>query len=88
MKKKGTSCKAAVTFTKDALHVSSLYPRHLCRGVYSFRLSVCPFVRLYVRSLVRTSVTFVEFVSEFYVQVSQVVYISATTYQKAFIFGP
>ena len=69
-----------------------LYPRHLCRRVYSFRLSVRPFVRLYVRlfvrSFVRTSVTFVEFASKFCVKVSQVMYISATTYQKAFIFGP
>ena len=27
-----------------------LYPRHLCRGVYSFRLSVRMFVRSFVRS--------------------------------------
>ena len=65
-----------------------LYPRHLCRRVYSFRLSVRPFVCSFVRSFVRTSVTFVEFASKFCVKVSQVVYISATTYQKAFIFGP
>ena len=32
----------------------SLYPRHLCRRVYSFRLSVRPFVRLYVRLFVRS----------------------------------
>ena len=57
-------------------------------GVYSFRLSVRPFVHLYVRLFVRTSVTFVEFASKFCVKVSQVVNISATTYQKAFIFGP
>ena len=31
-----------------------LYPRHLCRRVYSFRLSVRPFVRSYVRSFVRS----------------------------------
>ena len=61
-----------------------LYPRLLCRGVYSFRLSVRPFVR----SFVRTSFPRVEFASKFCVKVSQVVYISATTYQKAFIFGP
>ena len=30
----------------------SLYPRHLCRGVYSFRLSVRLFVCSYVRSFV------------------------------------
>ena len=29
-----------------------LYPWHLCQGVYSFRLSVHPFVRTYVRSFV------------------------------------
>ena len=58
-----------------------LYPRHLCRRVYSFRLSVRPFLCSLVRS-------FVEFASKFCVKVSQVVYISATSYQKAFIFGP
>ena len=62
-----------------------LYPRHLCRRVkcrrvYSFRLSG-PFLGSLVRS-------FVEFASKFCVKVSQAVYISATTYQKAFIFGP
>ena len=35
-----------------------IIPRHLCRGVYSFRLSVrpfvCSFVRLPVRSFVRS----------------------------------
>ena len=36
---------------------------------------------------VRTSVTFVEFASKVSVKVSHVVYISATTYQKTFIFG-
>ena len=61
-----------------------LYPLHLCRGVYSFRLSV----RMFVRSFVRTSFCRVEFASKFCVKVSQVVYISATTHQKAFIFGP
>ena len=75
-----------------------LYPRHLCRGVYSFRLDVCPFVRSYVRSLVRSfvrvfvrsllSVTFVEFTSKFLVKVSLSEYISLTTHQKAFIFEP
>ena len=63
-------------------------PWHLCGGVYSFRLSVRPFVCSYVRSFVRTSFRHVEFASKFCVKVSQVVYISATTHQKAFIFGP
>ena len=46
----------------DAKRAGLLYPRHLCRGVYSFRLDVCPFVRSYVRSLVRSCVrSFVTF---------------------------
>ena len=45
-------------------------------------------VRMFVSSFVCTSVTFVEFASKFCIKVSQVEYISATTYQKAFIFGP
>ena len=59
-----------------------LYPRHLCRGEYSFHLDVCPFVC----SLL--SVTFVEFTSKFLVKVSLSEYISLTTHQKAFIFEP
>ena len=51
-------------------------------------LLVCSFVRLFVRSFVRTSFRRVEFASKFCVKVSQMVYISATTHQKAFIFGP
>ena len=35
---------------KKTAHSSSLYPRHLCRRVYSFHLSVRPFVCSYVRS--------------------------------------
>ena len=63
-------------------------------GIYAdgYIVFVFPFVRssvcMFVCSFVRTSVTFVEFKSKFCVKVSQVVYISATTYQKAFIFGP
>ena len=59
-------------------------------GIYAegYIVFVFPFVRSYVRLFVRTFVTFVEFASKFCVKVSQVVYISATTYQKAFIFGP
>ena len=64
----------------------SLYPRHLCRGVYSFPLDVCPFVCLFVRSLL--SVTFVEFTSKFLVKVFLSEYISLTSHQKAFIFEP
>ena len=63
---------------------------HDTPGIYAegYIVFVCLFIRLYVCSLVRTSVTFVGFASTFCVKVSQVVYISATTYQKAFIFGP
>ena len=63
-------------------------------GIYADRYIVFafPFVRSSVRmfecSFVRNSVTFVEFASKFCVKVSQVVHISATTHQKAFIFGP
>ena len=59
-----------------------LYSWHLCRGVYSFRLSVCPFVCSFVRSLL--SVALVEFTSKFSVKISLSGYI---THQKAFIFG-
>ena len=45
--------------------------------------SSCLSIRL--RSFV---LLFVEFASKFCVKVSQMMYISATTYQKAFIFGP
>ena len=40
----------------NIFHSISLYPRHLCRGVYSFRLSVRMFVRSFVRSFVLHSV--------------------------------
>ena len=38
-----------------------LYPRHLCRGVYSFRLSVRPFILSFVRNFV----PFVELLQSF-----------------------
>ena len=89
--------KGHMRSTDDQFYIF-LYPRHLCRGVYSFRLDVCPFVRSYVRSLVRSfvrvfvrsllSVTFVEFTSKFLVKVSLSEYISLTTHQKAFMFEP
>ena len=69
-----------------------LYHRHLCRGVYSFRLSVRPIVCSFVLSFVcpffrsLLSVTFVDFTSKFLVKVSLSDYISLTTNQKAFIF--
>ena len=61
-------------------------PGIYAEGVYSFRLSVRPLVRSYVRSLL--SVTFVEFTSKFLVKVSLSEYISLPTHQKAFIFEP
>ena len=70
------------TFSRLFLTLSFLYPRHLCRGVYSFHL---PFVRSYVRSYFHPvgGITL-----KFYVQATRVEYISPTTHQKAFIFGP
>ena len=67
---------------------------HYTPGIYAegYIVFVFPFVRSYVRmfvrSFVRTSFRHVECASKFCVKVSQVVYISATTHQKAFIFGP
>ena len=54
-------------------------------SIYADRYIVRPFVCSFFHSFVLTSV---EFASKFYVKVSQVVYISVYTYQKAFIFGP
>ena len=66
-----------------------LYPRYLCRGVYSFRLSVRPFVCSFVRSFVRPYFRPVRGItSKLYVQATRVEHISPTTNQKAFIFGP
>ena len=64
---KAFTCSVLITLCS----AHCLYPRHLCRGVYSFRLSVRPFVCSFV---VRTSVTFVEFASKFCV--SSGVYLS------------
>ena len=54
-----------VTLRKTCIHSHEfhelLYPQHLCRRVYSFRLSVRTFVCLFVR----TSVTYLEFESKF-----------------------
>ena len=72
----------------------SVGQHHYTPGIYAdgYIVFVFPFVRssvcMFVCSFVRNSVTFIEFASKFCVKVSQVVYISATTYQKAFIFGP
>ena len=41
-----------IKFTCLIYAILFLYPRHLCRGVYSFRFSVRPFVCSYVRSFV------------------------------------
>ena len=41
----------------DKLNLILLYPRHLCRRVYSFRFSVRPFVCSFVRSFVRSFVS-------------------------------
>ena len=67
--------------TLSACTCSLLYPRHLCRGVYSFCLSIRMFVRSYFRPV--RGIT-----SKFYGQATRVEYISPTTHQKAFIFRP
>ena len=67
------------------------YYKHNISDVYTpgiYAEGYIVFVFPFVCSFVRTSVTFVEFASKFCVKVSQVVYISATTHHKAFIFGP
>ena len=76
--------------TNQWTRITLLYPRHLCRGVYSFRLDVCPFVCSFIRVFIRSllSVTFVEFTTKFLVKVSLSEYISLTKHQKAFIFEP
>ena len=92
---------AKLTYLSHALTL--LFLLHLAKyyytpGIYAegYIVFVFPFVRSYVRmfvrsfvrSFVRTSFRHVEFASNFCVKVSQMVYISATTHQKAFIFGP
>ena len=66
-----------------------IIPWHLCRVVYSFRLSVRMFIRSFVCSFVRSYFRPVcGITSKFYVQATWAEYISPTTHQKAFIFGP
>ena len=65
-----------------------LYPWHLCRGLYSFRLSIRLCIRSCVHSFVPPSVTLMEFMSKFYIKVSLNWYISLTANQKALIFWP
>ena len=50
-------CEPGYFFFFSQARPGYLYPRHLCRGVYSFRLSVRPFVCSFVRSFVLPSVT-------------------------------
>ena len=70
---------------RENLYTPGIYAEGYIVFVFPF---VRSFVRLFVCSLVRTSFRRMEFASKFCVKVSQVVYISATTYQKAFISGP
>ena len=74
---------------RDYYYTPGIYAEGYIVFVFPFvRSYVRMFVRSFVRSFVRTSFRHVEFASKFCVKVSQVVYISATTHQKAFIFGP
>ena len=59
-------------------------PLYYTPGIYAKGYIV--FVFPFVLSLL--SITFVEFASKFLVKVSLSEYISLTTHQKAFIFGP
>ena len=52
-KNKGTSWVFEGLFSS---FLTFLYPQHLCPGVYSFRLSVHPFARLFICSSVRDSI--------------------------------
>ena len=71
------------------IYTPGIYAEGYIVFVFPFvRSYVRMFVRSFVRSFVRTSFRHVEFASKFCVKVSQVVYISANTHQKAFIFGP
>ena len=72
------------------LNKYSLYLRHLCRGVYSFHLSIRMFIRSFVCLFICSFVcSFIRgIISKFYIQATGVEYISPTTHQKAFIFGP
>ena len=88
-----TWCAGAIVFTVSDCMICIIVIFKIAiytPGIYAegYIVFVFPFVRSSVCMFVRTSVTFVEFASKFYYKVSQVVYISATSYQKAFIFGP
>ena len=64
---------------------------HYTPGIYAegYIVFVFPFVRSYGRSFVRSYFRPVRGItSKFYVQATRVKYISPTTHQKAFIFGP
>ena len=45
-------CRKCLLLNEDFVSHMSLYPRHLCRRVYSFRFFVRPFVCSFVRSFV------------------------------------
>ena len=77
--------KLLIWTSYSSYYTPGIYAKGYIVFVFPF---VCSFVCSFVRSFVRTSFRRVEFASKFCVKVSQVVYISATTHQKAFIFGP
>ena len=78
----------ALEYSKLHFCVYYYTPGIYAEGYVVFAFPFVHFVRSYVRSFVCDSVTYVEFMTKFYMQVSQVGYISRTTHQKAFIFGP
>ena len=73
------------TFTVSLDYTPGIYAEGYIVFVFPFVCSSVTYVRLFVLSYfcpVRG------IASKFYVKVSQVGYISATTHQKAYIFGP
>ena len=77
-KSRNLTIKTLKTETKSASCM--IIPSAFMPRVYSFRLSI----RMFVRSYVRLG----EIFSQSCRKVSQVGYVSRTTHQKAFIFGP
>ena len=70
--------------SKYGSHSLLIIPRHLCWGIYSFHLSVCPFIRTYICSFIRSYFRPVHGItSKFYMRATWVAYISPTTHQKA-----
>ena len=87
----GSACIWYYRITSDKRNCSPLHCRYYTPGIYAegYIVFVFPFVRSYVRSFDRSYFRPVRGITaKFYVQATRVEYISPTTHQKAFIFGP